>query len=156
MRSKAALRFSRQTANSCDETSEIDDGAKGCESTAYEKTPSPAAGCGCRAAFGMCAGARAGQADRDQSQRQHPPGSDRPARKGRAGPDPVQSGSILMKRPVKLLMALAIAAAASGSALAQAADPVVEQARAQGVRSEEHTSELQSLMRISYAVFCLK
>src|SRR3546814_10687157 len=28
--------------------------------------------------------------------------------------------------------------------------------RAQFVRSEEHTSELQSLMRISYAVFCLK
>src|SRR3546814_1884343 len=29
--------------------------------------------------------------------------------------------------------------------------------RAQAVgRSEEHTSELQSLMRISYAVFCLK
>src|SRR3546814_10625943 len=26
----------------------------------------------------------------------------------------------------------------------------------QGLRSEEHTSELQSLMRISYAVFCLK
>src|SRR3546814_1316527 len=26
----------------------------------------------------------------------------------------------------------------------------------QGSRSEEHTSELQSLMRISYAVFCLK
>src|SRR3546814_1046003 len=25
-----------------------------------------------------------------------------------------------------------------------------------GDRSEEHTSELQSLMRISYAVFCLK
>src|SRR3546814_9627776 len=29
------------------------------------------------------------------------------------------------------------------------------QGRPQG-RSEEHTSELQSLMRISYAVFCLK
>src|SRR3546814_4266312 len=28
--------------------------------------------------------------------------------------------------------------------------------RAVRVRSEEHTSELQSLMRISYAVFCLK
>src|SRR3546814_6116367 len=28
--------------------------------------------------------------------------------------------------------------------------------RTQRVRSEEHTSELQSLMRISYAVFCLK
>src|SRR3546814_2975153 len=27
---------------------------------------------------------------------------------------------------------------------------------AKTVRSEEHTSELQSLMRISYAVFCLK
>src|SRR3546814_10741874 len=26
----------------------------------------------------------------------------------------------------------------------------------QSLRSEEHTSELQSLMRISYAVFCLK
>src|SRR3546814_6054398 len=31
------------------------------------------------------------------------------------------------------------------------------EAAAQGeARSEEHTSELQSLMRISYAVFCLK
>src|SRR3546814_8604156 len=28
--------------------------------------------------------------------------------------------------------------------------------QADGSRSEEHTSELQSLMRISYAVFCLK
>src|SRR3546814_7165149 len=27
---------------------------------------------------------------------------------------------------------------------------------AKSLRSEEHTSELQSLMRISYAVFCLK
>src|SRR3546814_3617016 len=31
----------------------------------------------------------------------------------------------------------------------------VDRAR-RGRRSEEHTSELQSLMRISYAVFCLK
>src|SRR3546814_10150876 len=29
-------------------------------------------------------------------------------------------------------------------------------ARTTATRSEEHTSELQSLMRISYAVFCLK
>src|SRR3546814_2037711 len=28
--------------------------------------------------------------------------------------------------------------------------------RSRTMRSEEHTSELQSLMRISYAVFCLK
>src|SRR3546814_4080827 len=33
----------------------------------------------------------------------------------------------------------------------RAADP-----RRRATRSEEHTSELQSLMRISYAVFCLK
>src|SRR3546814_168347 len=31
-----------------------------------------------------------------------------------------------------------------------------EMAKADDMRSEEHTSELQSLMRISYAVFCLK
>src|SRR3546814_5560056 len=40
------------------------------------------------------------------------------------------------------------------------AQPRVEQRRfgidRTGFRSEEHTSELQSLMRISYAVFCLK
>src|SRR3546814_8512914 len=36
--------------------------------------------------------------------------------------------------------------------------PLVEGVAAvgEGERSEEHTSELQSLMRISYAVFCLK
>src|SRR3546814_8684538 len=34
--------------------------------------------------------------------------------------------------------------------------PHRDQAVAQIDRSEEHTSELQSLMRISYAVFCLK
>src|SRR3546814_1838383 len=33
---------------------------------------------------------------------------------------------------------------------------VLESRSASGGRSEEHTSELQSLMRISYAVFCLK
>src|SRR3546814_4881197 len=37
--------------------------------------------------------------------------------------------------------------------LAQGENVVV---KAQEDRSEEHTSELQSLMRISYAVFCLK
>src|SRR3546814_10202199 len=33
---------------------------------------------------------------------------------------------------------------------------VREQRGGHRLRSEEHTSELQSLMRISYAVFCLK
>src|SRR3546814_2146292 len=36
------------------------------------------------------------------------------------------------------------------------AENVCEFAHALDRRSEEHTSELQSLMRISYAVFCLK
>src|SRR3546814_4779082 len=46
--------------------------------------------------------------------------------------------------------------------LAEGADLVhldqdgVGDALADALRSEEHTSELQSLMRISYAVFCLK
>src|SRR3546814_6405676 len=34
-------------------------------------------------------------------------------------------------------------------------EPAIAAQRQRG-RSEEHTSELQSLMRISYAVFCLK
>src|SRR3546814_1016057 len=37
-----------------------------------------------------------------------------------------------------------------------AGDFAAEAAAAIEARSEEHTSELQSLMRISYAVFCLK
>src|SRR3546814_4495372 len=40
-----------------------------------------------------------------------------------------------------------------GTVLQHTLDDVVEPHR---LRSEEHTSELQSLMRISYAVFCLK
>src|SRR3546814_6927528 len=35
-------------------------------------------------------------------------------------------------------------------------DPTLAFVMGGAVRSEEHTSELQSLMRISYAVFCLK
>src|SRR3546814_10713254 len=35
-------------------------------------------------------------------------------------------------------------------------NPAAQAPRARFERSEEHTSELQSLMRISYAVFCLK
>src|SRR3546814_1465763 len=41
--------------------------------------------------------------------------------------------------------------AAAGSSTGSRID-----ASTSGERSEEHTSELQSLMRISYAVFCLK
>src|SRR3546814_1068829 len=55
--------------------------------------------------------------------------------------------------------------AAARSELSEGLQPRLAQADRVGVsvcpycavgRSEEHTSELQSLMRISYAVFCLK
>src|SRR3546814_2042901 len=48
---------------------------------------------------------------------------------------------------------------AGGARRASEAERVVQRMQVPGiavVRSEEHTSELQSLMRISYAVFCLK
>src|SRR3546814_2584091 len=49
------------------------------------------------------------------------------------------------------------ALAAVGSLeLADAARLLRRRGQAMQERSEEHTSELQSLMRISYAVFCLK
>src|SRR3546814_5249368 len=44
----------------------------------------------------------------------------------------------------------------AGATATASADAILDCARAEGLRSEEHTSELQSLMRISYAVFCLK
>src|SRR3546814_5271389 len=44
-----------------------------------------------------------------------------------------------------------------GGVADRTAAPVMARHRGEGSqRSEEHTSELQSLMRISYAVFCLK
>src|SRR3546814_5951993 len=48
-----------------------------------------------------------------------------------------------------------------GGAHDRGRNPSIDRSASQGrslvrQRSEEHTSELQSLMRISYAVFCLK
>src|SRR3546814_5814863 len=40
--------------------------------------------------------------------------------------------------------------------MASQCGPALTKTRSKITRSEEHTSELQSLMRISYAVFCLK
>src|SRR3546814_5321026 len=42
-----------------------------------------------------------------------------------------------------------------GHALVALALPGMDAVHKVSIRSEEHTSELQSLMRISYAVFCL-
>src|SRR3546814_2750710 len=61
--------------------------------------------------------------------------------------------------PVERLLAVGVAGAqcpcwSGGVAHTELVN--VDVAPAKAGRSEEHTSELQSLMRISYAVFCLK
>src|SRR3546814_10119135 len=52
--------------------------------------------------------------------------------------------------PVQMSFGIALSSLVGGNLLTVAAMPDLSR------RSEEHTSELQSLMRISYAVFCLK
>src|SRR3546814_7841064 len=61
----------------------------------------------------------------------------------------VLAGPLLADDAVTIIGSVIVVAADSRSQVEafSAADPY---------RSEEHTSELQSLMRISYAVFCLK
>src|SRR3546814_2068771 len=67
----------------------------------------------------------------------------------------------LVPRLGQIGRALAILPDRRGIALARIEEVEIQRQRARGrvvdpARSEEHTSELQSLMRISYAVFCLK
>src|SRR3546814_8503949 len=57
-------------------------------------------------------------------------------------------------RPASVV--LASASRARAAMLSQAGVNCILQPAGVDERSEEHTSELQSLMRISYAVFCLK
>src|SRR3546814_5662808 len=64
----------------------------------------------------------------------------------------IELQGVLITAFERLLNAKIEGAIASGSY-----DVGLETLRAESfIRSEEHTSELQSLMRISYAVFCLK
>src|SRR3546814_3915273 len=56
----------------------------------------------------------------------------------------------------RLEMKKMLMGAASVIALSIAAPAFAQSTSTVNQRSEEHTSELQSLMRISYAVFCLK
>src|SRR3546814_940394 len=56
--------------------------------------------------------------------------------------------------PLKLFAAPAAARPLKIAPAPSVTEPVA--ASTAPIRSEEHTSELQSLMRISYAVFCLK
>src|SRR3546814_6768585 len=55
-----------------------------------------------------------------------------------------------------IALSAAPAARSSGDLPQAARQTSSETETTSGTRSEEHTSELQSLMRISYAVFCLK
>src|SRR3546814_2244017 len=75
------------------------------------------------------------------------------------------SGGFSARRSVAggLVIAAALSLSASPPALAQQLRQQLEKLtetepgrKEPEIRSEEHTSELQSLMRISYAVFCLK
>src|SRR3546814_5481135 len=92
------------------------------------------------------------------------------------GPPTKKGRRVVARRPVsswngrRLYSAapsVASAPAAAASSVASVASPAASPATAAAgsaagvlepatARSEEHTSELQSLMRISYAVFCLK
>src|SRR3546814_5267018 len=71
---------------------------------------------------------------------------------------PQGSGSIVLTASVSGLTAWSHAApyCATKAAVIQLAKVAAVEYARDGIRSEEHTSELQSLMRISYAVFCLK
>src|SRR3546814_10877335 len=57
---------------------------------------------------------------------------------------------------IRSLNSTGVAPVRAGSVSDRDVDSVMDAARAIAIRSEEHTSELQSLMRTSYAVFCLK
>src|SRR3546814_7900472 len=66
---------------------------------------------------------------------------------------------VLIDYPSQADEARMVAAVSQGRTAADFNLSQVKQVLADGdivARSEEHTSELQSLMRISYAVFCLK
>src|SRR3546814_2651945 len=62
------------------------------------------------------------------------------------------AGDAPLRRIARLLRLLGLPALAQRLLCAARAGPKAPRE----LRSEEHTSELQSLMRISYAVFCLK
>src|SRR3546814_8763974 len=68
--------------------------------------------------------------------------------------------SILLFQDMAVVPLLAVLPWIASASIAQVADEAANMSETQwlqiGFRSEEHTSELQSLMRISYAVFCLK
>src|SRR3546814_4275768 len=85
----------------------------------------------------LCRPARTGARRDGVSRRAGRPSEDGPDGKG-DGPNPAARSGL------------------RGAELRHAQCPAHHRSRSVPARSEEHTSELQSLMRISYAVFCLK
>src|SRR3546814_4494379 len=73
-----------------------------------------------------------------------------------------QRAPLSFRRPIRFLRAAAPFVLLAGGAWFYTQhggwqdQPRTRVSQATTIRSEEHTSELQSLMRISYAVFCLK
>src|SRR3546814_8159235 len=78
----------------------------------------------------------------------------REPRRGRQPPD--HPGRVLEARGVHRAAVLAVALLAAAAGAGLLGDEHLGVLAARAVRSEEHTSELQSLMRSSYSVFCLK
>src|SRR3546814_3713288 len=76
------------------------------------------------------------------------PATSAPARTGAFKPAPSRPLAVPRENPLARQAAVAVAHI-------EEAGQAAHQARLEVVRSEEHTSELQSLMRLSYAVFCL-
>src|SRR3546814_1930754 len=75
-------------------------------------------------------------------------------------PEPVEGLFFLLERhcPSGPTSSTALTAASTPATptTSKPASRHMKQAQSPATRSEEHTSELQTLMRISYAVFCLK
>src|SRR3546814_2802680 len=65
------------------------------------------------------------------------------------------TGETILELPEASAEQIDRAVAAAGKAFQSWRRPTPAE-RPNALRSEEHTSELQSLMRISYAIFCLK
>src|SRR3546814_9141125 len=63
---------------------------------------------------------------------------------------------VVKARPRHRLVEMLVVRVNQGAGLVCPRKVECQRAALEKARSEEHTSELQSLMRISYAVFCLK
>src|SRR3546814_2833360 len=74
-----------------------------------------------------------------------------------SAPIQVKASAVMAAAAERIATVFVIATSLLSSFLQGAVAPVLAARRSsRRLRSEEHTSELQSLMRISYAVFCLK